>query len=66
MRGNCLELHKETKGGDLHYVDEKKIEIISCFSMVGICPDLESVVAMKNRKEITMHVINEELASSKL
>ena len=41
----------------------KKIAIISCFSVVGICPDLETVAAKKNRKEITMHV-NKEIHSA--
>lgn len=52
--------HKEAKGKDLYYVDEKKT-IISCFSVVSICPDLEIFMTKKNKKEITMHVVCEEI-----
>lgn len=58
VKGNYLELHMETKVGDLHYVDGKKIAIISCFSVAGICLNLETLAEkQKNRKEITMHVV---------
>lgn len=52
--------HKEAKGRDLYYVDEKKT-IISCFSAVSICPDLEIFMTKKSKKEITMHVVCEEI-----
>ena len=51
---------KEAKGRDLYYVDEKKT-IISCSSVVSICPDLEIFMTKKNKKEITMHVVCEEI-----
>ena len=52
--------HKEAKGKDLYYVDEKKT-IISCFSVVSICPDLEIFMTKKSKKEVTMHVVCEEI-----
>ena len=41
--------HKEAKGKDLYYVDEKKT-IISCFSVVSICPDLEIFMTKKQKR----------------
>ena len=40
---------KEAKGRDLYYVDEKKT-IISCSSVVSICPDLEIFMTKKKQK----------------
>ena len=39
IEGNYLEIFKETKEGDLYYLDTSKLAII-CFSVVGICPEL--------------------------
>ena len=51
VKGDYLDLNRETKSGELYYVDERSIAIISYFSVVGLCPDLETVVAKKNRKK---------------
>ena len=51
VKGDYLDLNRETKSGELYYVDERSIAIISYFCVVGLCPDLETVVAKKNRKK---------------
>ena len=50
IEGNYLEIFKETKEGDLYYLDTSKCAIISCFSVVGICPEFAEVEQMRCKK----------------
>ena len=56
-----MEVFKETKDGDIYYLDVTKTAIISCFSVVGICPELEILRMKKQGKMMSMSLVNNEI-----
>ena len=41
MKCNCLELFRESKDDNIHYIEQKKVALISAYCIVGICPELK-------------------------
>ena len=52
IEGNYLEIFKETREGDLYYLDTSKLAIISCFSVAGICPEFVEAEQMRCQKKL--------------
>ena len=48
IKGHYPVLFKETKEEDLYFLDSKKTALSSCFSVVGISPRLEVVLAKRS------------------
>ena len=61
IEGNYYEIFKETKDGDLYYLDTSKLAIISCFSVVGICPEFIEVEQMRCKKIETMFLVTYDM-----
>ena len=61
IEGNYFEIFKETKEGDLYYLDTSKLAIISCFSVVGICPEFVEVEQMRRKKIETMFLVTHDM-----
>ena len=61
IEGNYLEIFKETKERDLYYLDTSKLAIISCFSVVGICPEFVEVEQMRRKKIETMFLLAHDM-----
>ena len=59
--GHYLEVHKETTNGTLYYVNTKKEALISAFCVVGNCPLPTSVTVKKNKKDVEMFLIVNDL-----
>jgi len=55
------EVFKETKDGDIYHLDVTKTAIISCFSVVGICPELEIIELKRQGKMMSMSLVNNEI-----
>ena len=58
--GNYLEIFKETKEGDLYYLDTSKLALISWFTVVGICPEFVEVEQMRRKKIETMFLVTHD------
>ena len=61
IEGNYLELHKQQKDSDLHYVDYHKTAMILAFTVIGNCPMPEIINEKKNRKLVAMYVISSDI-----
>lgn len=61
VQGYYFEIYKETNDGDLYYLDTSKSAIISCYSVVGICPDLTEVEQMRKRKLEKMRLVTHDM-----
>ena len=61
IEGNYLEIFKETKERDLYYLDTSKLAIVSCFSVVGICPEFVEVEQMRRKKIETMFLLAHDM-----
>ena len=61
IEGNYLEIFKETKEGDLYYLDTSKLALISWFSSVGICPEFVEVEQMRRKKIETMFLVTHDM-----
>ena len=61
IEGNYLDIFKEIKKGDLYYLDTSKLAIISCFSVVGICPEFVEVEQIRLRKIETMSLVTHDM-----
>ena len=61
IKGHYLEIFKETKDGDAYYLDDNKTALISCFSVVGICPDLDVVQIKRKGKMVSMNIVNNQI-----
>ena len=61
VKGHYMEVFKETKDGDIYYLDLMKTAIISCFSVVGICPELELIQMKRQEKVLSMSIVNNEI-----
>ena len=61
IEGNYLELHKEQKDSDLHYVDYHKTAMISAFAVIGNCPMPEITNEKKNGKLVALYVISSDI-----
>ena len=61
IEGNYLEIFKETKEGHLYYFDTSKLALISCFSVVGICPEFVEVEQMRRKKIETMFLVTHDM-----
>ena len=61
IEGNYLEIFKETKEGDLYYLDTSKLALISWFSVVGICPEFVEVEQMRRKKIETMFLVTHDM-----
>ena len=57
-KGHYLEIFKETKDGDVYYLDDNKAALISCVNVVGICPDLDAVQIKRKGKMVSMNLVN--------
>ena len=49
------------KEGDLYYLDKSKSAIVSCYSVVGICPEFVEVEQMRKKKTETMFLVTHEM-----
>ena len=56
VKGHYLEIFKETKDGDVYYLDDNKTALILCF-VVGICPDLNVVQIKRQGKIVSMNLM---------
>ena len=61
VKSHYMEVFKETKDGDIYYLDLIKTAIISCFSVVGICPELELIQMKRQGKMLSMSIVNNEI-----
>ena len=48
--GNYYEHFKQVKEGDLYYLDQTKTAVISCFGVVGVCPELSEIEQKRQGK----------------
>ena len=55
-----MEIFKEAKDGDVYYLDNKTA-LISCFNIVGICPDLNVVQIKRKGIMVSMNLVNNEI-----
>ena len=58
---NYLEIFKETKEGDLYYLDTSKLALISWFSVVGVCSEFVEVEQMRHKKLETMFLVTHDM-----
>ena len=58
---NYLEIFKETKEGDLYYLDTSKLVKISCFDVAGISPEFVEAEQMRRKKIETMFLVTHEM-----
>lgn len=61
IEGHYYEVFKEVKEGDLYYLDTSKSAIVSCYSVVGICPEFVEVEQMRKKKIETMFLVTHEM-----
>ena len=58
---NYLEIFKETKEGDLYYLDTSKLALISWFSVVGVYSEFVDVEQMRHKKLETMFLVTHDM-----
>ena len=61
IEGNYYKIFKGTKEGDLYYLDTSKLAIISCFSVVHICPEFAEAEQMRSKKIETMFLVTHDM-----
>ena len=61
VKGHYLEVFKEMKDGNICYLEVPKTAIISGFSVVGICPELEIFQMKRRRKMTSMSLVNNDI-----
>ena len=61
INGHYLEIFKKAKDGDVYYLDDNKTVLISCFSVIGICPDLDVVQIKRKGKMVSINLANNEI-----
>ena len=61
VKGHYMEVFKETKDGNICYLEVTKTAIISGFSVVGICPELEIFQMKRRRKMTSISLVNNDI-----
>ena len=61
IEGNYYKIFKETKEGDLDYLDTSKLVIILCFSVVGICSEFVKVEQVRHKNIETMFLVTHDM-----
>ena len=56
-----LEIFKETKDGDVYYLDDNKTALILYFSVIDICPDLDVVQVKRKGKMVSTNLVNNDI-----
>lgn len=55
--GNYPEIHQDTKDGTISYLENKWKAIISCFSIIGVSPELEFIQGKGCEKTEDMYLV---------
>ena len=58
---NYYEHFKQVKEGDLYYLDQTKTAAISCFIVLGVCPELSEIELKRRGKNEQMGLVTHEL-----
>lgn len=61
VEGHYLEIHSTGKDGDVFYLDQRRTALISAFSVVGNCPELQTSVQKRRGRSEEMFLVSPEL-----
>ena len=64
IKGHYLELFREQKYGFIYYLEKSKEAVISAFSVIGVCPDLDTVAIKRKGKMEEMYILDNDLHQS--
>ena len=61
MKYNYLELFRESKDGDIYFIEEKKVALISAYCIAGICPELKPCEEKRQGKWVDMFQVSHDM-----
>ena len=61
IKGSYLEIFKETRDGDIYYIERNRFALVSSLCVVGVCPDLSEVLHSQRGVEEKILPVDGEL-----
>ena len=61
MKCDYLELFWESKDGDIYYIKEKKVALISAYCIAGICPELKPYQEKRRGKWVDLFQVSHDM-----